>query len=100
MEKMRDPTHVQAYSESTWVRMLEEAGFEVHQTKTLEKTHDFQEWAKRAGLNREGIQRLNKFFVQASAKIHDYFQIETFAGEIESYTDHKLLIYASRPNKK
>lgn len=100
MEKLRDPTHVQAHNEATWVTMVQEAGFEVQQTKVLSKTHDFQEWAKRAGLNREGIQRLNKFFVQSSAKIHDYFQIETFAGEVESYTDRKLLIYAIRPNKK
>ncbi len=100
MEKMRDATHVQAYTQMEWVKMCEEAGFIVHETKTYPKTHDFQEWAKRAGLNREGIQRLNHYFIQAPGKVHDYFQIETFAGEVETYTDQKLLIYASRPEKK
>ena len=100
MEKMRDPTHVQAYTEKQWAQMVEEAGFIVHQTKVFCKTHDFHEWARRAGLNRQGIQNLNTFFMQTSAAVHDYFQIETFAGEVESYTDRKLLIYASRPAKK
>lgn len=100
MEKMRDPTHVRAYREEEWVRMLQEAGLDVHETTSFPKTHDFQEWAKRAGLNREGVQRLNRFFIDASDRIHDFFQIETFAGEVESYTDRKLLIYASRPEKK
>ena len=62
--------------------------------ENFSKTHDFQEWAKSAGLNREGIQRLNHYFIHSSPKVHDYFQIETFAGEVESYTDRKLLIYA------
>jgi ubiquinone/menaquinone biosynthesis C-methylase UbiE len=100
MEKMRDPTHIRAYTEKEWVAMAQEAGFTVHATKIFPKTHDFQEWAKRAGLNREGVQRLNRFFIQSSAKVHDYFQIETFAGEVESYTDRKLLLYATRPEKK
>jgi ubiquinone/menaquinone biosynthesis C-methylase UbiE len=100
MEKMRDPTHIRAHTEAEWVAMVTEAGFNVHTTRIFPKTHDFQEWAKRAGLNREGIQTLNRYFIESSAKVHDYFQIETFAGEVESYTDRKLLIYAARPEKK
>jgi len=100
MERMRDPTHIRAYSEDEWVGMMQEAGLIVHETMVFTKTHDFQEWAKRAGLTREGIKQLNQYFIDAPPKAHDYFQIETFAGEVESYTDRKLLIYATRPEKK
>lgn len=100
MEKMRDPTHIRAYTRAEWTRMAEDAGFIVQTTKTFPKTHEFQEWARRAGLNRDGIQRLNQFFIRAPAKVHDFFQVETFAGEVENYTDTKLLIYATRPDKK
>lgn len=100
MEKMRDPTHVQAHTETEWTDMIKEANFIVHETKTFPKTHDFQEWARRAGLNRDGVQRLNRFFAEAPAKVQDYFQIETFAGEVESYTDQKILVYATRPEKE
>jgi len=100
MEKMRDPTHVRAYSHSEWIEMVENAGFKVMTTKVFHKTHDFDSWAKRAGLHREAIKNLGQYFINASAKIHDYFQIETFAGEVESYTDQKVLIYAIRLDKK
>ncbi|WP_429885263.1 class I SAM-dependent methyltransferase [Geoalkalibacter halelectricus] len=100
MEQMRDPTHVQAFSEKTWRGMVENAGFTNIKTKSFPKIHDFVTWAKRSGLDRQGVQKLNKFFIDAPQKFHDYFQVETFAGEVESYTDKKILIYATRPEKK
>ncbi len=100
MEKMRDPTHVRAYNRKEWIKMAEDAGFHVEITKVFSKTHDFNTWAKRAGLSREGVKNLAKFFIDATAKVHDHFQIETFAGEVESYTDQKLLLYATRIDKK
>ena len=100
MEKMRDPTHVQAFTVEQWTSMVEEAGFIVNDVSTFSKTHDFPEWAKRAGLNRDGIKKLNQFFVDAPIKVHDFFEIETFAGEVESYTDKKVMIFATRPDKK
>ncbi len=100
MEKMRDPTHVQAYNQQEWIQMIEAAGFQVETTRIFNKTHDFPVWAKRAGLKREGVQKLAKYFIDSPAKVHDYFQIETFAGEVESYTDQKLLLYATRIHKK
>jgi ubiquinone/menaquinone biosynthesis C-methylase UbiE len=99
-ERLRDPTHVRAYTRKEWEAMVNEAGFILHETKLLKKTHDFQEWAKRAGLNRDGIQALNKFFIEASSKIQDNFEVETFAGEVENFTDVKILVFASRPAKK
>ncbi|PLX92781.1 MAG: SAM-dependent methyltransferase [Desulfuromonas sp.] len=99
-EQMRDPTHIRAYSEEEWRQMVVDADLILHETKTIPKTHDFQEWAKRSGLKRQEIQQLNRFFMDASPKIHDYFKIESFAGEVENYTDQKLLIYATRKEKE
>lgn len=99
-EKLRDPTHVRSYRKSEWVKMIDEAGFNVQETKIFPKTHDFQEWARRSGLGREGVQRLNRFFIDASVKVQDYFKLETFAGEVESFTDRKLLVYATRREVK
>ncbi|NCP03340.1 MAG: SAM-dependent methyltransferase, partial [Deltaproteobacteria bacterium] len=56
--------------------------------------------ARRAGMNRAKIQELNRYFMEAPQKVHDFFQIESFAGEVESYTDQKLLLYASRKEKE
>lgn len=99
-ERMRDPTHVQSYTREQWAQMVETADFILHEIVEVPKTHDFQEWARRTGMNRDGVQKLNKLFIEASDKIQDYFQVETFAGEVENFTDRKILIYASRPAKK
>ncbi|MDK2847815.1 MAG: hypothetical protein PWP34_1168 [Desulfuromonadales bacterium] len=99
-EKMRDPTHVRSYTRDEWTEMVEEADFILHDIEIVTKTHDFQEWARRTGLNRDSVQKLNKLFIEASDKIQDFFQVETFAGEVENFTDRKILIYASRPAKK
>ena len=96
MEKMRDPTHIQAFTEGEWRQMIEDADFNVEKTAVFEKTHDFKVWAKRAGLDGDSFGQLNQYFIDAPDKIHDYFQIETFAGDVEAYTDRKLLIYATR----
>ncbi len=100
MEKMRDPTHIRAFNEDQWKQMILDSELILHETKIIPKTHDFQEWAKRAGMNRKEIQELNSFFMEASPKIHDFFKIESFAGEVETYTDRKLLIYARRKEKE
>lgn len=99
-EQMRDPTHVRAYAEDDWVSMIEAALFNVEATTVFPKTHDFPEWARRTGLDNAGVKKLNQFFIDAPDKMHDYFQIETFAGEVESFTDRKLLVYATRIDKK
>ena len=100
MEKMRDPTHIQAYTQGEWIDMIEAAEFEVKKTAIFEKTHDFRTWSKRGGLSNEKLSQLNQYFIDASDKIHDYFQIETFAGDVETYTDKKLLVYATRIDTK
>lgn len=51
-------------------------------------------------MNDEGVSRLNTLFVNAPERIQDYFKIEIFAGEVESYTDKKLLVYATRIDKE
>src|SRR5581483_8514822 len=40
-EKLRDPSHVRAYSEDEWRRLLTDAGLEVVHVEHLEKLLDF-----------------------------------------------------------
>jgi ubiquinone/menaquinone biosynthesis C-methylase UbiE len=100
MEQMRDPTHIQAFTEEQWRKMIEAAEFEIQATAVFEKTHDFRIWANRAGLSKEKFSELHQYFIDAPDKIHDYFQIELFAGDVETYTDKKLLLYATRIDTK
>jgi SAM-dependent methyltransferase len=46
-EKLRDPSHVRAYSEEEWREMLTDAGLEVERVELDEKELDFESWFTR-----------------------------------------------------
>jgi ubiquinone/menaquinone biosynthesis C-methylase UbiE len=100
METMRNPTHIKAYTEDEWSKMVQDAELILQETLIVEIEHDFQAWIKTGGLNRAKAQELNKFFMEAPEKVHDFYKIESFAGEVESFTDKKVIIYATRKEKE
>jgi hypothetical protein len=59
-EKVRDPTHVRSYSEEEWRDMLVEAGLEIEQVATFEKTHDLEEWLARTGCDGDDAARVRE----------------------------------------
>jgi hypothetical protein len=46
-EKLRDPSHVRAYSEEEWRELLADAGLEVERVELDEKQLDFESWFAR-----------------------------------------------------
>jgi methyltransferase family protein len=46
-EKLRDPSHVRAYSEQEWRELLTDAGLEVERVELDEKELDFESWFAR-----------------------------------------------------
>jgi ubiquinone/menaquinone biosynthesis C-methylase UbiE len=48
-EKLRDPTHVRAYSAEEWSELLVDAGLEVERVESLEMEIDFESWFARTG---------------------------------------------------
>jgi len=48
-EKLRDPSHVRAYSEQEWRELFASAGLEVERTERYEKMLDFESWFQRTG---------------------------------------------------
>jgi len=46
-EKLRDPSHVRAYSEEEWRELLTDAGLEVERVEQDEKELDFESWFAR-----------------------------------------------------
>ena len=89
VEHQRDPSHVRSYSCSEWTRFIEEAGLEILYFDTFSRTHPFQEWARRVGLEDAGVKALEERFLKAPFHIRDQFRIEVMEGKVISYTDDK-----------
>lgn len=100
MERQRDPTHIRTYSQQQWLDMLAAAGFIASTSQVHTKTHDFDSWARRAGLDETGLQQLQTTFLKAPTKVKRHFQIETKGKKVLHYTDHKILLYGEKPAKK
>lgn len=56
--RLRDPSHVRAFSASEWRLMLESAGLRLLHAEPLLKHHDFGDWTSRQGCSAETVARL------------------------------------------
>lgn len=94
VEKMRDPTHIRAYTEAQWRQMLRAAGFKIKKVVTYRKTHDIQDWMDKASLPKDQQPQVLEKFRSANALARQTFDI-TFDGKTPtSYTDYKLIVRA------
>jgi SAM-dependent methyltransferase len=59
-EKLRDPSHVRAYSEEEWRSLLVDAGLEVERVEFDEKELDFESWFARTGTPADDAQRVRE----------------------------------------
>ena len=72
-----------------WKDLITRAGLEVVFFETFRRTHPFQEWARRVGLEDDGVRGLENSFLAAKEKIKEQFRIEVVDGKVMSYTDEK-----------
>lgn len=94
LEKLRDPTHIRAYTKREWRRMLIDAGFRVLRTELYRKTHNIEDWMSNSGCSEELKERVRKAFLQAPDVAKEHYAIEIENGKPVSYTDDKLILKA------
>jgi ubiquinone/menaquinone biosynthesis C-methylase UbiE len=69
MEKLCDPTHVEALSETKFQRMFEDAGLKLADTRYAETKYAFDEWLTHGGPSPENAERLRVIFRESL--VHD-----------------------------
>ncbi len=94
LEKLRDPTHIRAYTVREWRRMLLAAGFRVARSEIYRKTHKIEDWMSNAGCSEELKDAVRAMFLQAPEAAREHFSIELENGKPVSYTDDKLILKA------
>lgn len=95
-EKLRDPSHHQAYTENGWRSMYEKAGLTVEHVEFLSKRHVFLDWAKRMNNSEETVQRLIRMVKQAAPPVVDWMQPIPSASDFDkpqaSFINHHMII--------
>lgn len=91
-EKLRDPSHNRAYSESEWVSMFQAAGLEVEHRETIVKEHNFASWAERQGCTREIMARLTEMVERAPLAVAEWMQPQDFGASDATFANHHIII--------
>ncbi len=99
LHKLRDPAYTRAYSCEEWTKAAEATDFIIHSIQTFGKRRDFRKWCEKACLSTSDIDKLQGLFLTAEPRIKDFFQVEVFAGEVESFVEQGIMIFASHPAK-
>jgi ubiquinone/menaquinone biosynthesis C-methylase UbiE len=98
LESMRDPTHLEAHSTSTWHEWLEAAGLSVTDTEHLMKPLYVDSWLDRiSALTAEDKERVREYLRDAPAEAIEAFEIEYTDGEPASFGSIKAMIRAEAP---
>jgi SAM-dependent methyltransferase len=79
-ERLRDPTHVRNYSEEEWRSFFDDAGLEVEQIETFEKTHGLDAWLARTGCAGEDAGRVKELLA------------DRMTPDRSAWTDTKLVL--------
>ena len=67
-EKLRDPTHVQSYSEEEWIAFLEGAGLRIDRVERFTKTHDLEDWLARTDCVGADAARVRELLAEVSSE--------------------------------
>lgn len=93
-EKLRDPSHVRSLTIHEWVRLLEEAGFQVDAVETFTKRHDFADWVSRSRTSEADRRELERMMLTAPEERQRRFLVEIADRNLAGFTDTKTLFLA------
>lgn len=99
-EKVRDPSHNQAYSASAWKKFYEQAGLRVEKTQELTKRHQFLDWSARQGNSAEIQAQLVSMLATASDNVKAWMQPIAWATHDASFVNHHIIIAGYKSDSK
>ncbi|MDW8171112.1 MAG: methyltransferase domain-containing protein [Anaerolineae bacterium] len=96
-ERLRDPSHVRAFSEAEWRGMFLDHDFIIEHTETLIKRHHLREWAERQGCDAATMERLHVMLLRANPPVQAHMQPEYAGTDYATFADHHLILMGRKP---
>jgi ubiquinone/menaquinone biosynthesis C-methylase UbiE len=91
-ERLRDPSHHRAFSQSEWVAMFHAAGLAVEQAEKMVKRHDFASWVTRQDCLPDVVARLEEMLRGAPAAAKAWLAPQDTGTPDASFANHHILI--------
>ena len=99
VEKLRDPTHIQSHTVDQWTSWIEEQGFNIESATILKKDIPYIPWTTQSNTSKANLTKLNELFINAPPEAKTLFDIKITNGSVESFSNLKLLLKATRLNQ-
>ncbi len=96
-ERLRDPSHNQAYSLDEWRQMFLDAGLQVTHAEQVTKEHTFLPWVERQDCTPETIQELVAMVEDAPQAVHEWMQPHNWGTPEATFVNHHLIIAGHKP---
>jgi ubiquinone/menaquinone biosynthesis C-methylase UbiE len=91
-ERLRDPSHNRAFSETEWVGFFQAAELQVEHVEQIGKRHDFIPWAERQNCTPGVIERLVGMMQQADESVSEWMQPRDFGTEQATFANRHIII--------
>jgi ubiquinone/menaquinone biosynthesis C-methylase UbiE len=91
-ERLRDPSHHRAFSESEWRGLFVEAGLQLENVEQVIKRHALIPWVERQGGGAALIERLRTMMDQASQPVRDWMQPKNWSTPEANFANRHVII--------
>ena len=96
-ERLRDPSHIWAYSEVEWQGFFISAGLAVEHREAFDTRHDLTPWAERMGCDAPTILRLRAMLRHAPPPAAAWMKPEWHAASDANFVIRQFLLIARKP---
>jgi ubiquinone/menaquinone biosynthesis C-methylase UbiE/8-oxo-dGTP pyrophosphatase MutT (NUDIX family) len=96
-ERMRDPSHLRALTETEWVAHFHSAGLEALHTEVVVKRHEFEPWARLQGATDGEVAALVAAMESASVTARHWLDPQEWGTEAATFVNRHLLILGAKP---
>jgi ubiquinone/menaquinone biosynthesis C-methylase UbiE len=93
-EKLRDPSHARALAAEEWIRVLEEAGFDVVRREQIGKEMGFRPWVDRMRCDERTVQQL-EHMLRETPGLTTFLQPREIDGALH-FTLQEFIVVADR----
>lgn len=96
-ERLRDPSHHQAYSGSQWIAMFKAAGLVVEHHEQFTKRHNLVHWVSMQGDRPDLLAELTQRLIDAPPEAEQWLQAQDVGTPEASFVNHHIIIKGRKP---
>ena len=97
-ERLRDPSHVRAFSAAEWRGMFLDHDLIIEHTETIIKRHNLREWAERQGCNAATMERLQVMLLRANPPVQAHMLPKYVGTDYATFANQHLIILGRKPH--